>query len=235
MGIFTRARDIVNSNINAALDKAENPEKLLRHMVREMEDTLVEIKAACAGAMAGRKKAERDADEANSLAKHWTERAEMALERGRENMAREALHAKQRYVGDAESTQNVIDQLNGLVDQYKSDILQIENKLQGAREKQRVLVQRHKHSVQRKRAQLEIRKLDTSNAMNRFEEFESRLDRAEAEGELVNFGRPKPHSLEQEFVKLERDESIESELEALKQKVSGSQKSISDNKEIAIA
>lgn len=229
MGIFTRVRDIVNSNINAALDKAENPEKLIKQMIREMEDTLVEIKAACAGAMAGRKKAERDADEANALVVHWTERAELAVDHGRENLAREALRAKQRFVGEAETTQNVIDQLAGLVDQYKSDIVQIENKLQSAREKQRVLVQRHVHAVQHKKAQLEIRKLDTSGVMLRFEEFEQRLDRVDAEGELVNFGRPKPYSLEQEFVDLQRDETIEDELKALKSKVQ--QKS----KEVAIA
>lgn len=219
MGIFTRVRDIVNSNINAALDKAENPEKLIKQMIREMEDTLVEIKAACAGAMAGRKKAERDADEALVLVKHWTDRAELAVSHGRENLAREALRAKQRFTVEGESTQNVIDQLAGLVDQYKSDIVQIENKLQGAREKQRVLVQRHVHAVQHKKVQLEIRKLDTSGVMVRFDEFEQRLDRAEAEGDLVNFGRPKPYSLELEFVDLERDETIEDELKALKEKM----------------
>jgi phage shock protein A len=219
MGIFTRVRDIVNSNINAALDKAENPEKLIKQMIREMEDTLIEIKAACAGAMAGQKKAERDADAANALVIHWTERAELAVTHGRENLAREALRAKQRFTGEAETTQNVIDQLAGLVDQYKSDILQIENKLQGAREKQRVLVQRHVSVQNHKKVQMEIRKLDTSGVMVRFDEFEQRLDRAEAEGDLVNFGRPKPYSLEQEFVDMERDETIEDELNALKDKV----------------
>lgn len=219
MGIFTRVRDIVNSNINAALDKAENPEKLIKQMIREMEDTLVEIKAACAGAMAGRKKAERDADEATALVKHWAERAEVAISRGRDNLAGEALRAKQHFTGEAETTKTVVDQLSGLVDQYKSDIFQIENKLQGAREKQRVLIQRHVHAVQHKKAQMEIRKLDTSGVMVRFEEFEQRLDRTEAEGDLVNFGRPKPYSLEQEFVDLERGETIEDELEALKKKM----------------
>ncbi len=219
MGIFTRVRDIVNSNINAALDKAEDPEKLIKQMIREMEDTLVEIKAACAGAMAGRKKAERDADEANALIKHWGERAELAVTHGRENLAREALRAKQRFAGEVEGTQTVVDQLAGLVDQYKSDIVQIENKLQGAREKQRVLVQRHVHAQNHKKVQLEIRKLDTSGVMMRFDEFEQRLDRADAEGDLVNFGRPKPYSLEQEFVNMERDETIEDELNALKAKV----------------
>jgi phage shock protein A len=222
MGIFTRVRDIVNSNINAALDKAENPEKLIKQMIREMEDTLVEIKGACAGAMAGRKKAERDADEANALVKHWTERAELAVTHGRENLAREALRAKQRFTAEAEATQGVIDQLAGLVDQYKSDIVQIENKLQGAREKQRVLVQRHVHAQNHKKVQMEIRKLDTSGVMMRFDEFEQRLDRADADGELVNFGRPKPYSLEQEFVNMERDETIEDELQALKAKINKS-------------
>ncbi|MFP6617065.1 MAG: PspA/IM30 family protein [Candidatus Hydrogenedentota bacterium] len=219
MGIFTRVRDIVNSNINSALDKAENPEKLIKQMIREMEDTLVEIKAACAGAMAGRKKAERDANDATSLVKHWTERAELAVTHGRENLAREALRAKQRFTNEAETTQTVIDQLAGLVDQYKSDIVQIENKLQGAREKQRVLVQRHVHAQKHKKVQMEIRKLDTSGVMIRFDEFEQRLDRAKADGDLVNFGRPKPYSLEQEFVYMERDETIEDELNALKAKV----------------
>jgi phage shock protein A len=218
MGIFTRVRDIVNSNINAALDKAENPEKLVKQMIREMEDTLIEIKAACAGAMAGQKKAERDFEQTQRMAAHWAERAEMAVARDRDNLAREALRAKQQYLNESESLQNVVDQLSGLVDQYKGDIIQIEEKMGTAREKQRTLVQRHTHAVQKKKAQQQIRKLDTSQVMVRFDEFEQRLDRAEAESELVNYGRPKPASLEEEFKAIERDETIENELNALKEK-----------------
>ncbi len=226
MGIVTRVRDIVNSNINSALDKAENPEKLLKQMIREMEDTLLEIKSACAQAMTGHKKSERDLDDVQSLVQHWEDRAEMAVQRGRDNLAREALMAKKRFESEAEGSKLVIDQLSGLVEQYKSDIILVENKLQGAREKQRVFIHRHVHAVQRKKSQLEIRKLDTAEVMFRFEEFEERLDRAEAESELVNFGRPKPYSLEEAFVHMERDESIDEELMALKKKVATAQSDV---------
>jgi len=218
MGIFTRVRDIVNSNINAALDKAENPEKLVKHMIREMEDTLIEIKAACASSMAGARKAEREVENAESLAEHWAARAEMAVERGRDNLAREALRARQRYTEEAELTRGSADELTNLVDQYKSDIVQVEKKLAEARERQRTYVQRHVHAVQKKKVQQQIRKLDTSHAILRFEEFQERLDRVESESELVNYGRPKPQSLEGEFLQMERDESIEDELQALKEK-----------------
>lgn len=223
MGMFTRVCDIVNSNINAVLDSAENPEKMLCQMIREMEDTLIEIKGACAYAMTAMKKADRDKGDAQFLVKHWEERAGLAVQRGRDNLAREALIAKQRFQTEADNTQLVIDQLARLVDQYKSDIVLVEKKLHGAREKKRVLVHRHIHAVQRKKSQLEIRKLDTSKVMLRFEEFEERLDRAESESELVNFGRPKPYSLEEEFINMERDVSIDDELKALKKKLGSSQ------------
>ncbi len=218
MGLFTRARDIMSANINAALDKAEDPEKLVKHMIREMEDVLIEIKAACASTMASKKKAERDQRSAESQAAHWTERAQLAVDRGREELAREALRAKRRYVEEVESISNEIDELDALVGQYKSDIIEIEEKLCTARERQRLLVQRHIHAVHKKRAQQELRKLDTSKVMVKFEQYEHRIDRAEAEANLVNFGRPSTRTLEDEFRSIERDESIESELEALKQR-----------------
>ena len=216
MGIFTRVRDILNSNINSALDKAEDPEKLVKQMIREMEDTLVEIKAACAGAMASQKKAERDVDWSARQSTRWESRAELAVDRGREELARKALHTKRQYEEDLEATRADAEKLDGLVAEYKSDIVQIEDKLGTARERQRVLVQRHIHAVQKKRAQRDLRRFDSSRAIVRFEDFANRVDRADAEAQLVNYGRPK--SLEDEFTQIERDESIEEELAALKQK-----------------
>ena len=217
MGIFTRVRDIVGSNINAALDKAEDPEKLIKHMIREMEDTLVELKAACAGTMAAAKKAERDTKAIQVQVDHWSDRAELAVERGREELAREALRAKRQYEEEKRAAEGEVEQLQDLVAQYKSDIVAIEEKMGTAREKQRMLVRRHQAAVHRKRAQLEIRRFDTSQAMVRFEEFTHRLERAEAEAELVNYGRRPQYGLEGEFQKLERDETIEDELKALKE------------------
>ena len=216
MGIFTRVRDIVNSNINSALDKAENPEKLVKQMIREMEDTLIEVKAACAGAMASQKKAERETERSARETERWASRAELAIDRGREELARKALYSKRQYEEDFEATRTDSAKLAGLVEEYKGDIVQIEDKLGTARERQRVLVQRHIHAVHKKRAQREIRRFDSSGAIVRFEEFANRVDRADAEAELVNYGRPR--SIEEEFTKIERDESIEKELAALKQK-----------------
>lgn len=232
MGIFTRVRDIVNANINSALDKAEDPEKLVKQMIREMEDTLVEIKAACAGAMAGQRKTEREASRAESRAAFWATRAELAVDRGRENLAREALLTKRRFEEDAEVILEEGDKMGALVAEYKDDIIQIEDKLGTARERQRVLVQRHIHAIHKRRAQREIRRLDTSGAIVRFEEFTQRVDRAESEAELENFGRPKPYSLDAEFRSIEQDEEIEAELKSLKERKQKRQQQQSSNEAI---
>jgi len=97
MGIFTRFRDIISANINAMLDRAEDPEKLIKLMIREMEDTLVEIKASCAGVMASRRKVERQLEDIDIRSKHWEEKAELAVSKGRDDLAREALMEKRKY------------------------------------------------------------------------------------------------------------------------------------------
>lgn len=214
MGIFTRVSDIISSNINAMLDKAEDPEKMVKMMIREMEDTLIEIKANCAGAMATKKKIQRELEAVLDHAKNWDSKAQLALDKGREDLAREALKEKRRYVERGESLEVELDQAKALIAQYQDDIQKLEDKLGAAREKQRILVQRHRHAVQKKRSEQSIRKFDTAEAFTRFEEFQQRIDRMEAEGELINYGR-KP-SLEQEFSALEADEDIEKELAELK-------------------
>jgi len=214
MGIFTRFRDIVSANINAMLDKAEDPEKLIKLMIREMEDTLVEIKASCAGVMADSRKIQRQLEEIRSRAEYWAERAELAVNKGRDDLAREALVEKRRYTERADVLDKELAQCEALVDQYQDDIRQLEEKLQSAREKQRILVQRHIHANRRRRAQEEIRRMDTSEAFIKFEELENRIERMEAEADMVNFGR-KP-SLEGELDGLALDEEIEKELKRLK-------------------
>ncbi len=214
MSIFTRVRDIISSNINAMLDKAEDPEKLVRLMIQEMEDTLVEIKASCAGVMATKKRVQRELDEALTRAKQWGEKAQLAVNKGREDLAREALIEKRRYRERAIALEKELTQCDALVEQYQGDMVQLEDKLNTAREKQRVLVQRHIHAQKKKRAQQEIRRFDSSDVVIRFEQFENRIEHMEAEADLVNFGRKQP--LEDEFARLEGDEEIEKELQALK-------------------
>lgn len=214
MGIFTRFRDIVSSNINAMLDKAEDPEKLIRLMIREMEDTLVEIKAACAGSMAGAKKVERELSAAQARSKYWEDKAALAVRKNRDDLAREALMEKRRFHQQADILQNELTEHHLLVDRYQDDIRQLEDKLKAAKEKQRILVQRHIHANRKRRAQEDIRRIDSSDAVLKFEELENRIERMEAEADLVNSDQPP--SLSDELERLAYDEQIEKELEALK-------------------
>lgn len=218
MGIFTRFRDIINSNLNSMLDKAEDPEKLIKLMIQEMEDTLVELKASCAGAMAGKARVSRGLDELQERAGNWERKARLAVEKGRDDLAREALMEKRLTEEELEARTREIENFADLVDHYKEDINQLEEKLEVARNKHRILVQRHIHASRRKDAQTRIRKVDSSDAFVRFEQFESRIDRMEADADLVN--PRKKSTLDDEFEKLETDDRIEEELEALRKKVS---------------
>jgi phage shock protein A len=214
MSIFTRFRDIVNSNINGMLDRAEDPEKLIRLMIQEMEDTLVEIKAASAGVMANIKKVERQMEGAQNRANYWDEKAEIAVNKGREDLAREALIEKRKYTQMVEALDNELVEHNLLIDQYKDDMGQLEEKLKSARKKEKILIQRHIHAGNKKRAQEEMRRFEGSDVFIKFDELENRIERMEAEADLVNFGK-KP-ALHEEMEKLAVDEEIEKELRALK-------------------
>ncbi len=214
MGIFTRFRDIVGSNINSMLDRAEDPEKLIKLMIQEMEDTLIELKSACAGVMAESKNVERQLQTLDKRVDYWEDKASLAVNKGRDDLAREALLEKRRYSRRTESLTNELTEHESLLEQYKDDIRQLEEKLKNAREKERMLVQRHIHAARKKRAQEEMRRMDSADAIFKFEEMEHRIEHMEAEADLVNFGR-KP-KLEDELERLALDEEIESELKAIK-------------------
>lgn len=214
MGIFTRFRDIVSANINAMLDRAEDPEKLIKLMIREMEDTLVELKAACAGVMAEVRKIQRRLDEVDARIEYWDEKAALAVRKNRDDLAREALVEKRRYRRRRETLAEEAGELKTLVGHYQDDIRQLEEKLKSARDKQRVLVQRQVHARRKKEAMEEIRRADSSAVMTKFEELESRIDRMESEADLVNYGRE--NDLEEALDNLSADDEIEAELQALK-------------------
>lgn len=214
MGIFTRFRDIISSNINAMLDKAEDPEKLIKLMIREMEDTLVEIKTACAGVMASGKKIQRQLDSHKSQSQYWSEKAELAVNKGRDDLAREALIEKRKFSQRTESLEKDLAEHDQLIEQYQADIRQLEDKLKNARDKQRLLVQRHVHARRKIQAQKEIRRIDSSESLIKFDELENRIERMEAEADLINYGSKS--SLEDELERLSVDEEIEDELAKLK-------------------
>jgi phage shock protein A len=214
MGIFTRFRDIISSNMNAMLDRAEDPEKLLKLMIREMEDTLVELKASCAGVMANSKKVRRQLEDMHARAKSWEERATLAVTKGRDDLAREALLERRRYTERTEALESEMVELQDIVEKYQDDIRQLEEKLGTAREKQRVLLERHVRARKKIRAQQDIRRMDSAEALLKFEQFENRIERMEAEAELVNYGRKR--AMEQEFEGLIVDDEIEDQLKDLK-------------------
>ena len=210
MSIFTRLSDIISSNINAMLDKAEDPEKLIKLMISEMEDTLVEIKANCAGAMATQKRVQRELAAGLDAGRAWGDKAALAVEKNRPDLAREALVEKRRFIERAEALERESEEIAEVVAHYQDDIVQLEEKLEVAREKRRALVQRHRHAMDKSRAQHDIRRFETSDVLARFARFEHRIDRMEADAELVN-GLRKP-SLHDTIETLEKDEEIEREL-----------------------
>ncbi len=214
MGIFTRTRDIVSANINSMLDSAEDPHKLVTMMCREMEDTLIELKASCAGAMAAKRRMQRERDECDSRAQTWSNRARRAVDRGRDDLARRALAEKRALQDRVESIDLEIERCDDVVAQYRSDIVKLEEKLQSAKERRRVLVQRHIQARNRIRTERDIRKFDTSGVVARFDAYEDRIERLETDAELINYGR-KP-SLEEEIDGLGGDDDIERELREMK-------------------
>lgn len=214
MGIFTRFKDIATANMNSMLDKAEDPEKMIKMMIREIEDTLVELKTSCAGAIASKKTVQRNLDSVRERLDQWNARAELAVLKGRDDLAREALMEKRRFSNKIDVFEEEFTQHTSLVEQYQEDIRQLEDKLKSSREKQRMLVQRQIHAKRKKQAQEDIRRMDNHETLARFDKMESRIEQMEAEADLVNYGVKS--SLDEQFEEIIMDDDIEQELQRLK-------------------
>jgi phage shock protein A len=218
MGIFTRFSDIVNSNINAILDKAEDPEKIVRLMIQEMEDTLVEVRSAAARSIADKKDLNRKLSQFEREESDWDAKAELALRKGREDLAKAALVEKSRAtaaVGLIRADYSAID--DGLA-KLNEDIAKLENKLQDAKARQKSLLARHKTANSRLAARKKIHDYQIDDAMVRFEQYTRRIDDVEGRIEAYDLGLPK--DLNHEFAGLEAEESIAKELDDLKKRVS---------------
>ncbi|HOE97526.1 MAG TPA: phage shock protein PspA [Candidatus Sumerlaeota bacterium] len=219
MGIFTRFRDIVSANLNAILDRAEDPEKMVRLMIQEMEDTLIEVKSNCAGVLAEQKKLERALKGARREAADWEAKAGLALQKQREDLARAALAEKRRHEQRVRSLEEELDRTRENVASFKDDIAQLEAKLNDAREKQRTIIQRRQAAESRFRTAAHVRRVDTTEAFARFEAYERGIDRLEAEADLVDSLRPRRPTLRDELADLEYSDEIEQELERLKEQL----------------
>lgn len=221
MGIFTRFSDIVNSNINAILDKAEDPEKIVRLMIQEMEDTLVEVRSAAARSIADKKDLNRKLEILDRDQGEWDERAELAIRKGREDLAKAALVEKSRVVAATDALKQDYNSVDEGLAKLNEDIARLEAKLEDAKARQKALIARHKTASSRLAARRKIYDYKIEDAMVRFEQYTRRIDDIEGRIEAYDLGLPK--DLNHEFASLEAEESVQKELENLKRRVSGAQ------------
>jgi phage shock protein A len=217
MGIFTRFSDIVNSNINAILDKAEDPEKIVRLMIQEMEDTLVEVRSAAARSIADKKDLNRRIETLDRDQNDWDEKAELALRKGREDLAKAALVEKSRVTAAVDALKQDYLAVDEGLAKLNEDISRLESKLADAKARQKALLARHKTANSRLAARKKIHDYQIDDAMVRFEQYTRRIDDVEGRVEAYDLGLPK--DLNHEFASLEAEESVNAELDALKRRV----------------
>ena len=218
MGIFSRLTDIINSNINAILDHAEDPEKIIRLMIQEMEDTLVEVRSAAAKTIADQKEVKRRLKRLDEGQRDWESKAELALSKGREDLAKGALVEKAKLADMATHLQEELDHLAEALTRHEEDVVKLEAKLREARAKKATIEARHKTVSNNLRVKRNLFDTRIDDAFERFDKVEARLDRIEGEAESYELGRGK--SLSEEISDLEAAEAVEEELSALKAKMS---------------
>jgi len=219
MGIFSRLSDIFNSNINAMLDKAEDPEKIIRLIIQEMEDTLVEVRSGAARAIADQKDVARKLKKLEDAQAEWQRKAELAISKGREDLAKGALVEKAKVADMAAHLLEESTHLEETMTRHEGDVVKLEAKLREARAKKATLQARHKTVKAQVRVRKNLHDNRIQDAFDRFDKVESRLDRIEAEAEVYDLG--KGATLADEIEDLATSDEIEKEFEALKAKVTG--------------
>lgn len=221
MGIFSRTRDIIAANVTDLLDRAEDPAKMIRMIIMEMEETLVEVRASAARTIADQKEMRRTILKLDQAQATWAEKAELALSKGREDLAKAALLEKQKMSGSGAQLQAEVDLLDEQLSHYEGDIQKLESKLREARTRQSALLSRLETANNRVRMRSLLRGPKVDEAFSRFEVLERRVDYAEGQVDALALGETR--SLEMQIADLRTDDAVEAELAALKTKMAQKQ------------
>ncbi|HKC01911.1 MAG TPA: phage shock protein PspA [Sphingomicrobium sp.] len=214
MGIFSRTRDIFAANMTELLDRSEDPSKMIRMIILEMEETLVEVRASAARCIADGKEMRRAMSRLDELQKSWTEKAELALSKDREDLAKSALMERQKAIDMSDGLKSELKVIDDTLKGYEGDIAKLQGKLREARSRQNALSARFESAVTRARAREVMNGNRTEDAFSRFELLERRADFAEGRADALGMTGPK--SLEEEIAELRASESVDAELEAMK-------------------
>lgn len=216
MGIFSRFTDIINANINSILDKAEDPEKMVRLIIQEMEETLVEVRTQSAKLIADKKDLGRRAERLRHEASEWERKAEIALAKEREDLARSALREKTQALEEVEQIESDLEHVEENIQKLSGDISQLQQKLSDAKTRQKTLIRRGDTARSRMGARRQLHDGNVDEAMNRFESYERKIDDLEGEIEAYDLGQ---RNLAEEISELEADDKVNEELEKLKARV----------------
>ncbi|HYI43333.1 MAG TPA: phage shock protein PspA [Sphingomicrobium sp.] len=214
MSIFSRTRDIFAANMTELLDRAEDPARMIRMIIIEMEETLVEVRATAARSIADIKEMRRALGKLDQLQSSWTEKAELALSRDRDDLARAALAERQNAAEMAEGLREEIGQIEQVLRGYEADIAKIQGKLREARARQNAIATRLESAVTRAKARELIHGGRTQDAFSRFDILERRADFAEGRAEALGLTGPK--DLEEELAELRAAEKVDADLAAMK-------------------
>jgi len=215
MGIFSRARDIIQANVSDLLDRAEDPAKTIRLVIMEMEETLVEVRASAARTIADQKEVRRTILKLEQAQTGWAEKAELALSKDREDLATAALMEKQKVGQTTAMLKGEVEALDEQLRAFEDDIAKLEAKLREARSRQNALMTRLEGAQTRARARAMTRGSRVEEAFSRFEVLERRVDMAEGRAEVYDLA-PVPRSLEEEIAELRTTDAVAAELAELK-------------------
>ena len=216
--IFSRFTDIVNSNINALLDKAEDPEKMVRLIIQEMEDTLVEVRSASAKTLANKKEIVSQINKYEADANDWQMKAELALSKDRDDLARAALQERKKSAEAAETLTNELTVVEQQISKLQDEIGQLQDKLADAKSRQKTIIMRQKTVSSRLEVKRTLDSTKVDSAMGRFEQYERKIDDLESQVDAYDLGKK---TLNDEFAELETGDKIDEELAALKARVKG--------------